>query len=675
MMVQSAAGDSGYRKGLPGIGDAASADLISAAGIDILNSVNLPVVVVSMDCAVAWFNRAATAVLCLTPGDIGHSLSRIQMLRDQRNIKELCAQVIAGRVPCGCEVRDGEHHFLLRIAAYPAGEERSVGAVLTFTDMTAFRASIGQAIYERQFAKAILNTVSEPLAILNAELRVQSGNRAFFTMFHVSREDVQGRLLTELKHHEWDVPQLSKHLENCLSGKNQLQPIEFDHDFHALGRRTILLEVRRLDGADNCENMLLLSFRDITGLKQEQSARTHHAEQLEQLVLERTEHLHTLATELTMTEQRQRQQLATELHDHLQQLIVLSKLKLGQGKLLAESLPACLAIITESDEILSQALTYTRTLVGELAPPLLKELGLAAGIKWLGEQMRQHQLIVDIDVPSELLELNEVQGVLLFQSVRELLINSAKYAEIGRAHVRMWLENSILYIEVRDEGKGFDVAHVNRQDTTAVSSKFGLFSIRDRMKALGGSFELRAALGKGTVAALTLPLAKSNWESQPSSNLSDGRPSILMSEPSYAPEAQTSECSNREAIRVLLVDDHAMMRQGLRSVLQAYKDVVVVGEARDGEEAIALVEDLRPSLVVMDISMPKMNGIDATLQIKSRHPEIRVIGISVNARGPTEDAIMQAGAELCLPKEAAVKELYRAIRKTSPTRVPLPRTR
>jgi DNA-binding NarL/FixJ family response regulator len=114
-------------------------------------------------------------------------------------------------------------------------------------------------------------------------------------------------------------------------------------------------------------------------------------------------------------------------------------------------------------------------------------------------------------------------------------------------------------------------------------------------------------------------------------------------------------------IRVLLVDDHAMMRQGLRSVLEAYSDVQIVGEAQDGEEAIALVHQFQPAVVIMDINMPKLNGIEATVQIKSDYPQIKVIGLSVNAERENQDAMIEAGAYLLITKEAAVDELYRAI--------------
>ena len=114
-------------------------------------------------------------------------------------------------------------------------------------------------------------------------------------------------------------------------------------------------------------------------------------------------------------------------------------------------------------------------------------------------------------------------------------------------------------------------------------------------------------------------------------------------------------------VNVLLVDDHAMVRQGLRSVLDAYDDLHVVAEARDGAEAVALVEDLRPRVVVMDINMPVMNGIDATACIKTYWPETTVIGISVNTGDDKSDAMKRAGAAIVLLKETAVDRLHDAI--------------
>ena len=147
----------------------------------------------------------------------------------------------------------------------------SVGAVLTFTNTTAQRSSIEQAISEREFTKTILNTVQEPIAILSAALRVQSANRAFFTMFNVSREETNECLLTELKHHTWDVPGLWQYLKDALAHPNQV-PLEFDHDFPKVGRWTMLVSARPLLVKGRAEPLILLMLSDITEQKQAHEA-------------------------------------------------------------------------------------------------------------------------------------------------------------------------------------------------------------------------------------------------------------------------------------------------------------------------------------------------------------------------------------------------------------------
>ena len=118
-------------------------------------------------------------------------------------------------------------------------------------------------------------------------------------------------------------------------------------------------------------------------------------------------------------------------------------------------------------------------------------------------------------------------------------------------------------------------------------------------------------------------------------------------------------------VSVLLVDDHAMVRQGLRTMLENYADVEVVGEACDGEEALACTEKLNPAVVVMDINMPKMNGIEATAHLKARYPDITIIGLSVNTGEENQEAMKKAGATSLITKEAAVEQLYAVIQETS----------
>jgi len=118
-----------------------------------------------------------------------------------------------------------------------------------------------------------------------------------------------------------------------------------------------------------------------------------------------------------------------------------------------------------------------------------------------------------------------------------------------------------------------------------------------------------------------------------------------------------------ECIRILLVDDHAIVRQGLRALLADYDNVEVVGEAQNGQDAIALTKVLDPSVIVMDINMPIMNGIEATEIIKSENPCVSIVGISANGDKHAK-AMLTAGATAFVNKGSATELLYAAICET-----------
>ncbi len=380
------------------------------------------------------------------------------------------------------------------------------------------------------------------------------------------------------------------------------------------------------------------------------------AGQLERLVGERTQELvesqnrlRALAIELNLAEQRERRRLAGELHDYLAQWLVLCRLKLGQIRRVGLPKTAD-EKVRETEEVLTQALDHSRSLIAELSPPVLQEHGLPAGLKWLGEQMQRRGLRVIVNVDDDVsLSLPHDWTVLLFQSVRELLMNALKYAGSTEVVVQVQQCENRLYIEVCDDGVGFDLA---ADAVTTTTSKFGLFNIRERMRALGGSFDIQSSSGQGTTATLSLPLGEVR-----------GKGLGVRGEEPKVQKDPSPLTPHPSRVRVLLVDDHAMVRQGLRTVLDSYADIEVVGEAWDGQEAAAGTDRLHPAVVVMDINMPKMNGIEATAHIKARHPEVIVIGLSVNAGGENEMAMRNAGAAMLLTKEAAVDELHSAIRE------------
>ncbi|MDO9119278.1 MAG: CheR family methyltransferase [Nitrospira sp.] len=898
--------------------------------VNLQTSAKLAIVLLGRDLTIRRFSAQAEKQFDLLAADIGRPINHIRhnLVATGSGESPLDLEVLAGGVIADlreqeCEVRDKSGHWhALRVRPYLTLDGKVDGAVLVLVDIDAAKRNEQNVAAALKLAGDTLETVREPLLVLDEQLRVERASRAFYRIFQVAPAETIGRRIYDLGNGQWDIPRLHELLEQIQPSHGSIEEFRVDHVFKHLGRRIMLLYARRIEHSQNGMNRILLVIEDITERTQAEASRarlaaivessddailskdlhgiitswnqgarrlfdytaeeavggpsarllppdrkdeekrnlervtrgqsTEHydtvrrrkdgslvgvsltvspikgaegrvigaaeiarditererveaalrqnetlfstlieqapvgmyvvdgqfrvqqinsralpafasvqpligrdfsdvvrilwgsevggqvadifrhtletgeryispefsrrrydlgveqsydwetqrvtlpdgqvgvvcyftdtterrqaAAELEQRVADRTqeltqlhEQLRALTTELTLTEQRERRRLATELHDHLAQLLVLGKMKLGQSKRVTQPRERRDELVEETDEVLSEALAYTRTLVIDLSPPILHEFGLPAALRWLGERMQRHGLAVTVRIETEDLSLPEDRAVLLFQSARELLINTAKHAGVGVAWVSLEYRQETLQIEVRDEGVGFDLAAAAAGSSTmAMSSKFGLFSIRERMQALGGSFEVQSAPGAGTTATLRLPLAGSQARISRRAALGAVQEASEVTNVASVSPASSPSLRAAASIRVLLVDDHAMVRQGLRTLLDSYPDVEVVGEACNGEEAVAFVERVQPSIVVMDINMPKMNGIDATAAIVSRYPGTVVIGLSVQAGGENEESMRKAGAAMLLTKEAAVDDLYKAIRESLDVRL------
>lgn len=117
-----------------------------------------------------------------------------------------------------------------------------------------------------------------------------------------------------------------------------------------------------------------------------------------------------------------------------------------------------------------------------------------------------------------------------------------------------------------------------------------------------------------------------------------------------------------EAVRVIVCDDHALFRKGLKMVLEAEHDIEVVAEAEDGQQAVACVEELAPDVVLMDLRMPRMGGIDATRIIRQQFPTTRIIVLTVSDEQDDLLGAVKAGANGYLLKEVSIEEVADAVR-------------
>ena len=240
-------------------------------------------------------------------------------------------------------------------------------------------------------------------------------------------------------------------------------------------------------------------------LEQRIAARTADLAASQRELAERARQLQQLNTELTQTEQRERRKLGRILHDDIQQMLVAVKMQMGMIKRgNSGSIPASIDRVTRH---LDETIRSTRLLSHELSPQILYDSGLPEALHWLAARQRENFgliLHVDADADETRVPVSETTRVLLFQAVREVLLNTVKHGRVREASVLMSRRDGELCLSVSDEGVGFDPAWV--LGDAGGASHLGLFAIHERLAVIGGRMVIDSAPGQGTTVELYAPL-------------------------------------------------------------------------------------------------------------------------------------------------------------------------
>lgn len=232
---------------------------------NLLRSTEIPMLFLDNDLQVRRFTETIKPIINLIGDDVGRPITDLKVnLKDESFIndlkevldtlqfKEKQVETLAGR------------WFQMRILPYRTAENRIDGLVATFNDISVTKQLELSLRYLQAYAESIIDTIREPLVVLDSGLKVLFANRSFYTTFHVPPEETMGKLFYTLGNNQWDIPQLRKLLEEILPQNTTIEGYNVEHVFPQIGKRTMQLNARKIR-SDTDQELILLAIEDITG--------------------------------------------------------------------------------------------------------------------------------------------------------------------------------------------------------------------------------------------------------------------------------------------------------------------------------------------------------------------------------------------------------------------------
>lgn len=341
-----------------------------------------------------------------------------------------------------------------------------------------------EAIRESEMRfRAIFEGANLGIALLDRDGRIIESNPALQNLLGYGQEELRQQLFTSFIQPA-DEAKCKGLFKEPVAGKRDVIQMEKQYVRQDGQVAWGHLTVSRFRGAKEEDQFAIGMLADINSRKQAEAEILNYQR------------------ELSLMEERERRRLSTELHDHVSQILAMAQIKLGALRESASS-TGLAAPIDEVRRLIEQTIQYTRSLTFELSPPLLYDLGFGAAVEWLAEMMQEQSgLRIEVRVDNGPKPLDEEIKVLLFHAVRELLVNVIKHAQATRVRIAIDGKVTDLHIRVEDNGVGLTVP----LDASVGARGFGLFSIRERLKYMGGHLEVESGPGQGTRVTLVVPL-------------------------------------------------------------------------------------------------------------------------------------------------------------------------
>jgi len=303
----------------------------------------------------------------------------------------------------------------------------------------------------------------------------------------------------------------------------------------------------------------------------------------------------SLSAKLLEAQDDERRKISRELHDSVGQSLTAAKI--GLAKLKKKIKATELASLTEIEEMVDEALTEVRTVSYLLHPPTLDLMGLRTSIVWLAEGFEERTGIsTAVEGPELLPQFETAIETALFRIVQESLTNVHKHATASAVTISIAVASDEFQLKIHDDGAGFG---------DSCREGVGIGGMRERLKELNGSLEVRSSKHVGSTIIVTIPL----------------RDAVISIDSVDSPALPAPPATTH---RILLVDHQDVVRRGVQSVLASEPDIEICGEAWNAQEALALVQKLRPDVTVMDVQLQEEHNWWWVLR------ELRKIGLAHN---------------------------------------------
>jgi two-component system NarL family sensor kinase len=367
--------------------------------------------------------------------------------------------------------------------------------------------------------------------------------------------------------------------------------------------------------------------------------------------------LRQLSGRLLQLQDEERRRIARDLHDITGQEIAILSMSLDRlARLMDNAKAEAKETLNDSREMVRKMAEEIRTLSYLLHPPLLDESGLNSAVRWYAEGFQKRSSIhVSVVTAPGLGRLPAEVETALFRVVQESLTNVHRYSGSPDAEIRISAADGQVRLEVLDHGKG--IVSVPRAAVDGVAALgVGIPGMRERLRQLGGQLEVDFGRS-GTRVTATVPFKAP--ESEPRFQAKPDLATVAVKASESYSNADPALPARR---RILIADDHEVMRRGVRGLIESHNEWAVCGEAVEGREAVRMSRQLRPDLVILDINMPGLTGLEAAQQIRRENPSARILFFSVHESPQTVREVVSVGGQGYVAKSRAGHDLVDAVR-------------